>query len=76
MALCVYTNIKLDEQINLVEKLFKNVPKRENFEMPKYDLVKPYDENTLNNFYKIILVNNEDKNIFKWKFAFCPNYKV
>ena len=76
MALCVYTNIKLDEQINLVEKLFKNVPKRENFEMPKYDLVKPYDENTLNNFYKIIPVNNEDKIIFKWYFPFCPNYKA
>ena len=44
MALCIYSNMTLDEQINLVEKLFKDVPKRENFEMPVYDRVKPYDE--------------------------------
>ena len=76
MTLCIYTNIKLDEQIILVEKLFNLIPKRQNFEMPKYDLIKPYDEKTLSNFYKIIPINNEDKILFKWYFPFCDNYKA
>ena len=76
MTLCIYSNMGLDTQINLVEKLFKDVPKRENFQMPKYDKVKPYDENSLNNFYKIIPVKNEEKIIFRWFFPFCENYNA
>ena len=76
MTLCVYSNMSLDSQINLVEKLFKDVPKRENFKMPKYDQVSPYDENSLNNFFKIIPVKEEDKIIFRWFFPYCDNYKV
>ena len=51
MNLCIYSNMSLDTQINLVEKLFKDVPKRENFEMPNYNKIKPYDENDLSYFY-------------------------
>ena len=51
MNLCIYSNMPLDTQINLVEKLFKDVPKRENFEMPNYNKIKPYDENDLSYFY-------------------------
>ena len=76
MALCLYSNMTLDEQINLVEKLFKDVPKRENFEMPVYDKVKPYDESYLSYFYKIVPVEDNDQIIFKWLFPFCENYKA
>ena len=76
MALCIYSNMTLDEQINLVEKLFKDVPKRENFEMPVYDRVKPYDESYLSYFYKIVPVEDNDQIIFKWLFPFCENYKA
>ena len=76
MALCIYSNMSLDTQINLVEKLFKDVPKRENFEMPIYNKVKPYDESYLSYFYKIVPVKDNDQIIFKWLFPFCENYKA
>ena len=76
MTLCVYSNMLLDEMIILIEKLFKDIPKRENFIMPKYDIIKPYDENTLSNFYKVIPVKDIDKLIFIWYFPFCDNYKA
>ena len=76
MNLCIYSNMDLNTQINLVEKLFKDVPKRENFEMPCYDKVKPYDENNLAKFYKIIPVKEEDQIIFQWIMPFCSNYNA
>ena len=76
MTLCLYSNMSLDEMIKLIEKLFKDVPKRENFIMPKYDIVKPYDITSLSNFYKIVPVKDKDKLIFRWYFPFCSNYKV
>ena len=76
MTLCLYTNMTLDTQINLVEKLFKDVPKREKFEMPVYNKVKPYDENSLSYFYKVVPIKDDDQLIFKWVFPFCENYKV
>ena len=76
MTLCVYSDMKLEEQITLVEKLFKAVPKRDNFEMPRYDTVKPYDENILSHFYKIVPIKEEDKISFRWYMPFCSNYKV
>ena len=76
MALCLYSNKSLDEMIKLLEELFKDVPKRENFEMPRYDLVKPYDKNILSNFYKIVPIKDNDKLIFNFYFPFCDNYKV
>ena len=66
----------LDTQINLVEKLFKDVPKRENFEMPNYNKIKPYDENDLSYFYKIVPVQDGEKLIFKWVFPYCENYRA
>ena len=74
MTLCVYSNMSLESQINLVENLFKNVPKRDNFEMPKYDIVKPYDFSKISKFYKIVPVKDQDTLIFKWIFPFCENY--
>ena len=76
MSLCLYSNKTLEEMIKLVEALFKDVPKKENFEMPKYDLVKPYDEKILSNFYKIVPIKDKDKLIFSFYFPFCDNYKV
>ena len=76
MALCLYSNMPLAQQINLVEKLFKDVPKRENLEMPVYDIVKPYDESYLSYFYKVVPVEDKDQLSFKWLFPFCENYKA
>ena len=76
MTLCVYSNMSLEEMIKLIEKLFKDVPKRENFIMPKYDIIKPYDENILGNFYKIVPIKDVDKLIFLWYFPTCENYKA
>ena len=76
MALCLYSNKTLEEMIKLVESLFKDVPKKENFEMPKYDLMKPYDEKILSNFYKIVPIKDKDKLVFRFYFPFCDNYKV
>ena len=74
MTLCLYSNMTLTSQINLVEKLFNDIPQRKNFVFPKYDKVKPFDEKMLSNFYKVIPVKNEDKLIFRFYFPFCPNY--
>ena len=76
MTLCTYSNMTLDAQLKLVEKLFKDVPKRENFEKPVYDKVKPYDESYLSYFYKIVPIKDEDAIHFKWLFPFCDNYNV
>ena len=76
MTLCIISNLKLDDQINLVEKLFKDVPKRENFQKPCYDKVKPYDESQFSYFYKIVPIKEEDVIIFRWVFPFCSNYNA
>ena len=76
MTLCLYSNMSIDDLINLVEKFFKDVPKRENFVMPKYDMVKPYDKGQLSNFYKIVPVKDKDKLIFRFYFPFCDNYRA
>ena len=76
MYLIVYSKMPMENIIKLVEELFTKVPKRENFEKPKYDIVKPYNENTLGHFYKIIPVKNEDKIKFIWYLPFCENYKA
>ena len=76
MTLCLYSNMTLTSQINLVEKLFNDIPQRKNFVFPKYDKVKPFDEKMLSNFYKVIPVKNEDKLIFRFYFPFCPNYNT
>jgi hypothetical protein len=76
MALCLYSNKTLEEMIKLVESLFKDVPKKENFEMPKYDLVKPYDEKILSNFYKIVPIKDKDKLVFRFYFPFCDKHSL
>ena len=47
MYLCIYSNKKIEESLKLVESLFTLIPKIENFKMPRYNEVKPYDENNL-----------------------------
>ena len=76
MNLCVYSNKSLEEQLKLVESLFSLVPKIDNFVMPRYDEIKPYDENNLAKFYKIIPVKEEDQIIFQWIMPFCSNYNA
>ena len=76
MTLCLYSNKSLDEMIILVDKLFKDVPKKENFIMPKYDDIVPYDKNILSNFYKIVPIKDKDRLIFRFYFPFCENYRA
>ena len=58
MNLCIYSNKTLEESLKLVESLFTLIPKIENFKMPRYDEVKPYDENNLKYFYKVIPIRD------------------
>ena len=47
MHLCIYSNKPNEEMFKLVEGLFSLIPKLENFKMPRYDEVQPYDKNNL-----------------------------
>ena len=74
MNLCVYNNKSLNEQLKLVESLFTLVPKIDNFVMPRYDEVKPYDENNLKYFYKIVPVKEINEIQLEWYLPFCEDY--
>ena len=74
MNLVMYSKLSLDKLIKLFDELFILVPKRENFIMPKYDTVQPYNENTLGFFYKVVPVKDFDKIKFSWYLPFCENY--
>ena len=74
MNLCVYSNKSLEELFKLIESLFSLIPKLENFEMPRYDEVKPYDETNLKYFYKIIPVKNMNQIELEWYLPYCDNY--
>ena len=74
MNLIIYSKLPMTNLIKIVDDLFILVPKRENFEMPKYDEVKPYNENILNYFYKIVPVKDNDIIKFRWYLPFCENY--
>ena len=74
MNLCIYNNKSLDEQLKLVESLFTLVPKIDNFVMPRYDEVKPYDENNLKYFYKIVPVKEINELQLEWYLPFCDDY--
>ena len=74
MNLCVYSNKSLEEQLKLVESLFTLVPKIDNFVMPRYDEVKPHDENNLKYLYKIYPVKEINEIQFEWYLPFCDDY--
>ena len=74
MNLVMYSKLPMDNLIKLCEDLFSKVPKRENFEMPRYDTIKPYNKDTLGYFYKIIPVKDTDTLKFVWYLPFCDNY--
>ena len=74
MNLCVYNNKSLNEQLKLVESLFTLVPKIDNFVMPRYDEVNPYDENNLKYFYKIVPVKEINEIQLEWYLPFCDDY--
>ena len=74
MYLILYSKLPLDNLIKITDELFTLVPKIENIQLPKYDNVKPYNENTLGYFYKVVPVKDEDKIYFTWYLPFCENY--
>ena len=74
MNLVMYSKLPMDNLIKLCEDLFSLVPKRENFEMPRYDTIKPYNKDTLGFFYKIVPVKDTDTIKFVWYLPFCENY--
>ena len=74
MNLCIYSNKTLEESLKLVESLFTLVPKIENFKMPRYDEVKPYDENNLKYFYKIVPINDINQINLEWYLPYYDNY--
>ena len=74
MNLSVYSNKTLDESLKLVESLFTLVPKIKNFQMPRYDEVKPYDENNLRFFYKIVPIKDINEIRLDWYLPYCDDY--
>ena len=74
MNLCIYSNKSLEEQLKLVESLFSLVPKIDNFVMPRYDEIKPYDENNLKYLYKIVPVKDINEIQLEWYIPFCDDY--
>ena len=74
MNLCIYSNKSLDELIKLVENTFIKIPKLENFIMPRYDEVKPYDETNLKYLYKIIPIKDTNDISLNWYLPFCSDY--
>ena len=74
MNLVLYSKLSMDNLIKLTDEYFTLVPKRDNFAKPKYDQVKPYDENNLGFLYKIVPVKDEDTITFIWYLPFNDNY--
>ena len=74
MNLCIYSNKTLEESLKLVESLFTQIPKIENFKMPRYDEVKPYDENNLKYFYKVIPLKDLNEIKLEWYLPYCDDY--
>ena len=74
MNLCVYSNKSLEELLKLVEGLFSSIPKIENFKLPRYDEVKPFNENNQKMFYKIVPIKNVNEIQLEWNFPFCEDY--
>ena len=76
MSLCVYSNKKLDELFPLVENLFQQIPKIDNFKMPRYDEIQPYDETNLKYLYKIVPVKDVNQLFFEWYLPYCDDNYV
>ena len=76
MNLCIYSNKSLDELFKLVEGLFTLIPKLDNFKMPRYDEVKPYDEKNLKLFYKVVSVKDINEVCLEWYLPFCEDYQT
>ena len=74
MNLCIYSNKSLEEQIKLVEGLFSLIPKIENFKMPRYDEVKPYDETNLGYLYKLVPIKEGNEITFEWYLPYYEDY--
>ena len=76
MTLCIYNNKSLEEQLKIIEDLFSLIPRIEGFQMPKYDLVKPYDETNLKYIYKIVPVKEVNILQLEWYLPYIEEYKV
>ena len=73
MNLCVYTNEKISDVEDFIEKLFEQVPKKENYIKPEYNKVLPYDKNNLQFLYKIVPVKDKDQINIIWYLPNCKN---
>ena len=74
MNLCIYSNKSLQEQLKLVENLFTSIPKIDNFIMPRYDEVNPFDKNNVKCLYKVVPVKDINKIKLEWNFPFYDDY--
>ena len=75
MNLVIYSNKSLEELFKLIEGLFSLIPKLDNFEMPRYDEVNPYDEKNLKLFYKVVPVKEINEICLEWYLPFCDDYR-
>ena len=74
MNLCIYSNKSIEELIKLVENLFVLIPKLDNFKMPRYDEIKPYDEKNLKYFFKIVPIKDINEISLEWYLPYCEDY--
>ena len=74
MNLCIYSNKSIEELIKLVEDLFVLIPKLDNFKMPRYDEIKPYDEKNLKYFFKIVPIKDINEISLEWYLPYCEDY--
>ena len=75
MHLCIYSNKPNEEMFKLVEGLFSLIPKLENFKMPRYDEVQPYDKNNLKYLYKVIPIKDANEIQLEWYLPYCDDYR-
>ena len=71
MNLCIYTNETINEIEEFIDKLFEEIPKKENYIKPEYNKVLPYDKNNLQYLYKIIPVKDKDQIDIIWYLPIC-----
>ena len=74
MYLCVYSNKSLNDSLILVENLFSQIPKLDDFKMPRYDEIKPYDETNFKYLYKVIPLRDVNEIHFEWYLPMCDKY--
>ena len=74
MDLCIYSNDSIENLEKIIDELFSQIPKRDNFIKPIYDKVLPYTKENLQYLYKIVPVKDIDQIKFIWYLPYDVKY--